>query len=51
MHSIQQAVFNAFARDGLIHSDIHLGNAVLETDSGTCTLCRGGVMGGTFLFF
>lgn len=32
------AVFNAFARDGLIHSDIHLGNAVLETAPDTGTL-------------
>jgi hypothetical protein len=26
------AVFNAFVQDGLIHSDIHLGNAVLELE-------------------
>ena len=28
-----RAVFGAFIKDGLIHSDIHLGNAVLQTKS------------------
>ena len=30
-----RSVFNAFVNDGLVHSDIHLGNAVLEeSDAG-----------------